>query len=391
MKVNIKLDFNINIEDSKFDTIIQLVKKILCEIISTIVHQIIVYFAEIEMKKDVKSFKCQCGNDHNFVFATKKNMARRTKINSFFGQLEIPLIIVRCKECRKQIYLNRFMLGIDKKKQYTSTTKKFLASIGSFSTFRVAEKTLKSIGLLKKSKMTIWRSVQEVANTINFEVDKNEFMTGQVDGTGIPIRNTGIRGEELKLLMQNTKEGGMRIASVSIDKYKKWKEIAGVINENKIDVVCDGDRTLTNNLSVNYSLCLWHIPHLVKYELWRGGIRKTNHLYAEIMRKIFDLCKIDKSKMKRELYINKKIELNNFIYEYKNNKSLKSLMRYFKLYRNHLFEFLKHKNLDMTNSKIERAMRIVNDRINVGGCWSRKGALAAIKIRLAHYYNGWNP
>ena len=43
-----------------------------------------------------------------------------------------------------------------------------------------------------------------------------------------------------------------------------------------------------------------------------------------------------------------------------------------------------------TTSLIERIMRTVNLRVNVGK-WSSKGVLNVIKIRLAHYYNGFNP
>ena len=43
-----------------------------------------------------------------------------------------------------------------------------------------------------------------------------------------------------------------------------------------------------------------------------------------------------------------------------------------------------------TTSLIERIMRTVNLRVNVGK-WSTKGVLNAMKIRLAYYYNGFNP
>ena len=43
-----------------------------------------------------------------------------------------------------------------------------------------------------------------------------------------------------------------------------------------------------------------------------------------------------------------------------------------------------------TTSLIERIMRTVNLRVNVGK-WSTQGALNVIKIRLAYYYNGFNP
>ena len=40
-----------------------------------------------------------------------------------------------------------------------------------------------------------------------------------------------------------------------------------------------------------------------------------------------------------------------------------------------------------TTSKVERVMRTVNMRVNVGK-WSTAGALNVTKIRLAYYYNG---
>jgi len=43
-----------------------------------------------------------------------------------------------------------------------------------------------------------------------------------------------------------------------------------------------------------------------------------------------------------------------------------------------------------TTSKVERVMRTVNMRTKMGK-WSANGALNAIKVRLAYYYNGFDP
>ena len=42
------------------------------------------------------------------------------------------------------------------------------------------------------------------------------------------------------------------------------------------------------------------------------------------------------------------------------------------------------------SSLVERVMRTVNLRVNVGK-WTPSGALNAMNLRLAHYYNGWLP
>ena len=43
-----------------------------------------------------------------------------------------------------------------------------------------------------------------------------------------------------------------------------------------------------------------------------------------------------------------------------------------------------------TTSKVERVMKTVNMRTKIGK-WSANGALNAIKVRLAHYYNDFDP
>ena len=55
-----------------------------------------------------------------------------------------------------------------------------------------------------------------------------------------------------------------------------------------------------------------------------------------------------------------------------------------------MFTAFRNKLEGQTTSKVERVMRTVNMRIKIGK-WSTNGALNAIKVRLAHYYNGFDP
>ena len=54
-----------------------------------------------------------------------------------------------------------------------------------------------------------------------------------------------------------------------------------------------------------------------------------------------------------------------------------------------MFTAINNRLQGKTTSKVERAMRQVNMRINTGK-WSTSGALNATKIRLAYYYNGFD-
>ena len=54
-----------------------------------------------------------------------------------------------------------------------------------------------------------------------------------------------------------------------------------------------------------------------------------------------------------------------------------------------MFSAFEKKLNGKTTSLVERVMRTVNLRINVGK-WSTAGALNALKVRLAYYYNGFD-
>ncbi len=392
MLININLNFSLNIDNCNFSSITTVIKNILSKLISDIFYQIILIFVEKEMKKTKKSFCCDCGNSKNFIYKTKGSIARVTKIKSIFGTLEIPQIQLKCKCCGKKIYITRTILEIEKYKRYPNIIKRLLAFLGAVTTYRVGEKIVDSFNMLNTNKSAIIRSVKEVSKTINFSIDKNEIETGQVDGTGIPIRGGNKRGLELKVLMQNMSNGKMRIAGLDLSEYKNWEKMAKQINDDNLLICCDGDKELINKLESQFNICLWHLPHLTKYYLWESEVKRDSYLYKNVMSKIYDICEIDSLETDYNRLYSKKVELiSDFINQFRGIKEIEKIGNYLNKYKYNLFHFLKYSNLDKTTSKVERSMRTINNRIDIGGSWSRDGALSLLKIRLAHYYNNWVP
>ena len=58
--------------------------------------------------------------------------------------------------------------------------------------------------------------------------------------------------------------------------------------------------------------------------------------------------------------------------------------------RPYMFSALEKRLNGKSSSLAERVMRTVNMRVNVGK-WTPQGALNAMNLRLAHYYNDWRP
>ena len=58
--------------------------------------------------------------------------------------------------------------------------------------------------------------------------------------------------------------------------------------------------------------------------------------------------------------------------------------------RNDLFTGISNRLKGKTTSRVERLFRTVNMRVNVSK-WTTPGALNVTKVRLAYYYNGFDP
>ncbi|HPO49033.1 MAG TPA: hypothetical protein PLO89_01790, partial [Spirochaetota bacterium] len=84
----------------------------------------------------------------------------------------------------------------------------------------------------------------------------------------------------------------------------------------------------------------------------------------------------------------KKNELKELIDYCKDNKATKTA-EYLENASTDMFSGIEKKVYGLTTSLLERMMRTINQRINVGQ-WSEASALSVCKIRGAYYYNGFN-
>ena len=95
----------------------------------------------------------------------------------------------------------------------------------------------------------------------------------------------------------------------------------------------------------------------------------------------------DRNEIIAPLIAAKKQKLQELI-AYCESEGWKSSTSYLRNAQNDIFTGVEKRLAGKTTSHVERVMRTVNLRVNVGK-WSTDGALNACKIRLAHYYNGW--
>lgn len=402
MTVNIKCNYTIELPNCNMETVTAAFRKVLILFLRDFVLVILNKFATEYMNQKTKPFKCEkCGNNTRFIWKTRR--AKNTRITTIFGEVILGQMQVQCKNCGKKMYITRKLLEITPRKRMSEGTKKILALLGSLTSFRVSEKILKMVGVAI-NKMAVWRCVQEVGEKIEFDLDPKEKARGEADGTGIPIQGIKKRGRELKVFIQEKIGGGVRIAGLSIGKYETdWDKLFEPLKERfkkfkdeLFLLVTDGDTNILKGLEgvkILFQRCLWHLPYQMKYYLWADKVKKKSKQWYHVLGEIFDITAIrygvDDEKEIKAIIEAKTRRLDKLI-EYCEDHSYTHCKSYLENAKGDMFTAFRKKLKGKTTSKVERVMRTVNLRINVGK-WNPKGALNAVKVRLAHYYNGFDP
>ena len=352
------------------------------------------------MSQTMLPFACErCGKKSSFTWKTKH--AKDTRISTIFGEIILGQMQVKCKSCGKKMYITRKLLNIASRKLMSEGRRKILALLGSLTSFRVSEKILKMMGV-KINKMSVWRCTQEVGKNIEFDLDVNERAQGEADGTGVAINGIKKRGKELKVFVQEKVGGGVRIAGLSIGKYEgEWDKLFKPLKsslkvfENFL-LVTDGDSNILKGIKgvkILFQRCLWHLPYQMKYYLWKDGVTRKTQEWYNLLGEVFDITAIRygvDDEQEIEAIIKSKSDRLESLISYCMQKGYLNCGSYLENARGDMFTAFRHRLKGKTTSKVERVMKTINMRIKMGK-WSSNGALNAIKVKLAHYYNGFDP
>lgn len=397
MKSTTNFSLTIDLPDGKLDTIIAYFRTIIPALVTECIKQIILAFAEVA--------RCQtpcpaCGVVGKLHWKTRHG--EETFILTPYGKSTLRQLQVQCA-CSHKFYLTRLILGLDKWARTSPRITRGFSLIGALATFRVAEKIAALCGVVL-NRMQVWRSVQKVGRTIQFKLDPDQKNEAQADGTGMPIRGSTKRGQELKIVVQGLKSGGVRVAGMAIGAYNGgWDKlfkpiIEGIKSFSSFLLITDGDTSILaavkDILTVKFQRCLWHIPHQLKFALWQDKVKRKSAEWTNIMSRIYAIVSSRNIQGEDDELIHKVVaERMQMLYKLIVDCASSNhphCMMYLANAHKDLFTGLLNRFSGRTTSHVERVMRTVNMRSNVGGTWSDTGVLNVNKIRLAYYYNGFD-
>jgi hypothetical protein len=401
MKLDYTVSLTIDISEPTLKGISEAYFRLSALVLSDFFATVLRSFAQHYMSRKLKPFDCErCGNRGHLIWKNHEGR-RRTKILTVFGLLRLPQLQVQCKRCGHKMYLTRRLLGVEPRAKVPQQTVRKLGLMGALASFRVAQKIVSMFGWTL-DRMTIWRSVQRVGKQLRFKLDERELAIGQADGTGIPIRGIRKRGKEMKVFVQLKRGGGVRVAGVAIGNYEgQWEKLfsplLGTLRKfRQFLLVTDGDASILKGLGdrvkVIVQRCLWHIPHQFKWFLWKDGVKRKSKGWLDALAQLLDICAVrslvgDRKLIERMVRLKRK-RLEELI-EQCRRQGWSHCVAYLENAAPDMYTAVLHRLEGRTVSLVERVMRTINFRINVGK-WSMAGALNVTKVRLAYYYNGFD-
>jgi hypothetical protein len=395
----------IKVESCNLQSILSSFLLSLAPIFGALVSAVMLHYAVVYGKSGALSSLLGLSSGDKWHWKSKKGYKSIT-INTLFGKVKLPnpvVEITRSNGKKEKMVLGRKLLEVSAYAQIPDFMKEILGSLGGLMSFRNVEKSMRSFGIFRVCLSSIWGSVGWAAARLSLlaEETRNQDETIEVDGTGVSTLKSGKRGSEVKVVMQRKEKGGLRFLGAKVGSYglkSDWEALLSPLKAliekgKRCILVADGDDTPMNiwkNLGQKgYAVCqrcLWHIPHQLKYMLWKD--KATKEQKKNILTLCYAAFKLRKEVKPEEFaqYIQMKIlRIENLILQCR-KLGFETAATFIHNAKEIAFVLGRSTNDNHNTSLTERAMRTIKQRTRYA-VWSDKGAQNVINLRLNHFYN----
>lgn len=316
------------------------------------------------------------------LFRRKGTRTKQRVLLSKHGPIYFKLYQIQCCDCGKVFapILNYWRL-FPYQRYFPNLLKDIieLALDMPYSTTSSTSKKLLEIKTPHKS--TIKRWVDRLGSKCkNLPPTSWESEVVLADSTRVKAGKS-LRGEIIQVMLSSSNNANKTIL-LGNGIGKDWKSLLqSARSRNATLLITDGDDYISSakkriNWDVPVQRCLWHMPHQGRHYMFRDGLSVKYHLpWIKRMNKILFT--------KNKHYIN---NCKNLIKDlYKND--LKMTATYFKNALSTMWTYKKFKDIvPKTTSIVEREMREINRRTDVGVRWSTKGVQNLLNLKLGCRY-----
>ena len=322
-----------------------------------------------------------------------------TNLHTIFGKIKVPQLQVYLHQAdgKKAVKnITRVLLGVSRYQRIPDYMKEMMGLLSSLCSYRTAQSCMTIFGWWKFGYGSFRRATKWLSDKLDLGISQKGTTEFVADGTGIGTLKTGKRGSELKVLAQYCKDGSLHLVSIGIGKYMSkegWHALFAPVKEafegqqaKSLSVLMDGCKAILSgaksvNQLIKIQRDIWHICHQLKYYMWKDKVSKLHKI--ALIKNVFKAVTLKWNRPKEEC-----LERMASAILFCDRQKYKHCRSYLMGCCDHLFTFEKEQLIHKNSSKIERMMRTVNQRMDIG-VWTDDGALAVAKIRLAYFYNGW--
>ena len=380
--------------------------KILTQIIQTAKEESKKYFQK-RCQKKIERFektrlreKCNscpgCKERHGYIRRGKRKRRLRTSMGEVIFQIQQ----IECKNCNRVYRPLIELLELKPKQIITEELLDKSIEVAIHTSYKTASQLTKSLTgesiSGRKIQKGVLRKSEEIRQYKANEPPK-EYKVILEDSTK---GNTGKtkRGEDINVVYGIT--GRKRIVNAETGEIKRQLFIGDIlsvtvgsqwgagIQHTTGNVITDGAEAIQkkiryqkNGQSVLFHRCNWHLSRMLGFSLYNDGL-KTKKQRNPFVSKLALIIK--------HSFKNYKRYYKELIAELKGKEYFKSV----KYLENAEQEFYNTKEkpamIDgiplLANSPIERVMREIDRRVDIGVRWSRKGLEAITRVRLDHIY-----
>ena len=395
----------INVESSNMMTVLKAFLLCLGPLLENVLSQVMLHYAALYAENGQLRLLLGISEQENWHWKSKVGYAPIT-VKSLFGKIRLPnpIVVIKRQDGRiLKMTIGRKLIEISPYFQIPNEIKGIIGTLGGLISYRNVSKSMASFSILGISLSSIWRALQWTAEGLVLCVEStaSQDVCFEVDATGAATVEGGKRGSEIKVLMQRKESGGLGFMGVKVGAYKNksdWESLFSSLKPlfnkaKRFVLIADGDKSpieaWTEATKGVYSLvqrCLWHIPHQLKYMLWKDKAQPEQR--KTILSLAYSAILLRKQVSIEEFndYIQLKIlRVENLISDCQKN-GLKTCATFLKNAKDQLFIVGRNAKDNHNTSLTERAMRTIKQRTKYA-YWSEKGVENVVKVRLNHFYN----
>jgi hypothetical protein len=351
------------------------------------IHRIVISHQETLLLTDIgeryqrtetqASFECPCCCSKIF----NRKGTRHRVFKSILGRILIPVVQVICRNCRHRFCPYKEMIGLTFTDRISTTFIDRQMNLTCKIPYHQACQFVRTCLGIAVSPMRVRKQIDKTAEGIRKQHVTAENQIVYTDSTKVKAGKKE-RGESIHLsitavpVLRGSRFGmRKRLLFLQTGKAPKIKNSLKALTARGI--VHDGDMDLSE-CAPFVQRCLWHLPHQLKHFLWLDGMSHENKQpwVKRLINIVFDTWDIDKIKQRYSRFLDE-LQQMNYMNAYTH---LKNAEKELTVSREQCFCY-------HTTAPIEREMREINRRADVGVRWSVKGVENLLLVKMFNRLN----